>query len=95
MRQNNKHLDQNEVAAVPVQTDGQTAAGCTDDKANAVMNEFMSIFLYSFIFYIFFPKFIYYIFRDLDQAWIYSSECDIQHWASPKCKEECSTQKRH
>lgn len=55
MRQNNKHLDQNEVAAMPVQTDGQTAAGCTDDKANAVMNEFMSIFLHLYLF-IFFPQ---------------------------------------
>lgn len=44
MRQNNKHLDQKKVAAMPVQTDGGTAAGCTDGKANAVMNEFMSIF---------------------------------------------------
>ncbi len=58
MRQNNKHLDQNEVAAMPVQTDGWTAAGCTDDKANAVMNELMSIFLHFYLF-IFFPNFIY------------------------------------
>lgn len=49
MRQNSKHLDQNEVAAMPVQTDGQTGAGCTDDKAKVVMNKFMSIFLHLYL----------------------------------------------
>lgn len=49
MRQNNKHLDQNEVAAMPVQTDGLNAACCTGDKANAVINEVMSIFLHLYL----------------------------------------------
>lgn len=49
MRQNNKHLDQKKVAAMPVQTDGQTAAGCSDDNANAVMNEVMSIFIHLYL----------------------------------------------
>lgn len=53
MRQKNKHLDQNEVAAMPVQTDGRIAAGYTDDKVNAVMNEFMSIFLHFYLFIFF------------------------------------------
>lgn len=46
MRQNSKHLDEIEVAAISEQTDGQTAAGCPDDKRNAVMNECMSVFLH-------------------------------------------------
>lgn len=55
MRQNSKHLDEIEVAAIPEQTDGQIAAGCADDKCNAVMNECMSVFLH-FMFINFFSQ---------------------------------------
>lgn len=89
MRQNSKHLDQKNK-----ETDGQIAAGCTDDKVNAVMNK-IHVLIFTFIFIYIFRNFIHCIFRNLDQAWIYSIECDIQRQASPKCKKECSTQKKH
>lgn len=50
------------------QTDGQTAAGCTDDKANAVMNEFIYLSLHLYLFIYMHHNFIY-LFIAFSEIW--------------------------